>query len=92
MILKKNFFFTFVEHTTVKTKKEDPFITQLWKQNRLGGRKGDQADILYDIFIPSILIVGLLIVNAFILLIIWRYRQKRYIFFKFNMVYNEKFD
>lgn len=61
----------------MKKKKEDPVITELWKQNRLGGRKIDQPDMYYDILIPIGLTVGLLILNAFILLIIWRYRKKR---------------
>lgn len=67
--------FPIAEHTSVKVKKDDPFVQQLWKQTR--SNKVDQADMLYDIIIPTILIVGLLVVNAFILLIIWRYRMKR---------------
>lgn len=65
------------EHTTVKTKKDDPFVTQLWKQNRIGPHKIDQADGIYDILIPLLIMIGLLVVNGFVLLIIWRYRKKR---------------
>lgn len=64
------------EHTSVKTKKDDPFVTQLWKQNR-AGHKVDEADGIYDILIPLLIMITLFVVNAFIVLIIWRYRKKR---------------
>lgn len=74
----KYLFVISTEHTSVKIKKEDPFVTQLWKQNRNGTpHRVDQADGIYDILIPLLIMIGLLVVNGFILMIIWRYRKKR---------------
>lgn len=68
------------EQTSIKTKKDDPFVQHLWEKNRLGAKRTDQADMLVDIAIPLLIIVGLLVVNGFIVLIIWRHRKKRYVF------------
>lgn len=65
------------EQTAIKTKKDDPFVQHLWKQNRLGAKLKDQADMLIDIAIPLFIIIGLLIVNGFIVLVIWRHRKNR---------------
>ncbi|XP_031624610.1 uncharacterized protein LOC116341594 isoform X2 [Contarinia nasturtii] len=73
---KRGILIYYTEHTSIKTKKEDPFVTQLWKQNR-SGTKVDQADAIYDILIPLLIMTGLFVVNGFILLAIWRYRKKR---------------
>lgn len=65
------------EQTSIKTKKDDPFVQHLWKQNQLGGNRTDQADMLFDVFIPLFIIIGLLVINGFIVMIIWRQRKKR---------------
>lgn len=38
----------------------------------------NEADAIYDILIPLLIMIGLFVVNGFILMIIWRYRKKRY--------------
>lgn len=76
----KCFFFIISEQTSMKTKKDDPFVQHFWKQNRLGPKPTDQADMLVDIVIPLLIIIGLLVVNGFIILVIWRHRKKRSVF------------
>ncbi|XP_055298698.1 uncharacterized protein LOC129566635 isoform X2 [Sitodiplosis mosellana] len=73
---KRGILIYYTEHASVKVKKDDPYVTQLWKQSRPGA-KPDQADPLFDILIPLLIMVGLFVGNALILLVIWRYRKKR---------------
>lgn len=71
--------YNFSDHSKVALEEEPSFIQSLWKQNRVGSNKSNEADAFYDILIPTLIIVSLFIVNACILFVIWRLRIRRYV-------------
>lgn len=78
-----NYFHFIAELSSAKEKKGVPFVTQLWKQTQ---PKVDETDAVYDILIPLLIMIGLFVVNGFILMIIWRYRKKRWLLFLFLLI------
>lgn len=68
---------TVAEQSSIPEQPERPSIKLNWNQNESAYKKKMSNSETSEIVIPTLVIVGLLVLNAFILLIILRCRNKR---------------
>lgn len=72
--------YSIAARSLIEEQQETPSVSLNWNQSRHDiNKKPSDSETFQDILIPSLLILGLLIVNASIIFMIFRCRNRRFV-------------